>query len=228
MVPRSWSCAIFEWIGYLKQVGRKGLPETNTSTDSVQIGIKFNQIVRSLLNWFRSFDWQVKITHHVFYRSFFRRICPNVLYFILCYGFFVSPLINSHIWRRDRIDVVTNVSQPTCMAIITSLIFYRSYFRRICPNVWCFILCYGSFVSPLINSHIWRLVGQLSPFIVHKMFKLSDFVLSLIKAWTTFFWYATYCGISKMAAIGLESSTWVKIETCSDFSENSVKSFVLS
>ena len=57
--------------------------------------------------------------------------------------------------------------------------------------------------SPLI-------VGQLRPSIVHKMLKLWDFALSFIKAKATFFWYATYCGISKMAAIDLESSTWVK------------------
>ena len=54
------------------------------------------------------------------------------------------------------------------------------------------------------------LVGQLRPSIVHKMLKLWDFALSFIKAKATFFWYATYCGISKMAAIDLESSTWVK------------------
>ena len=42
----------------------------------------------------------------------------------------------------------------------------------------------------VVGSKSPILVGQLSPSIVHKILKLWDFAQSLIKALTTFFWYA--------------------------------------
>ena len=72
------------------------------------------------------------------------------------------------------------------------------------------------------------MVGQLSTSIVHKMWKLRDFALSEIKPQAIFLRYATYCGISKMAAIDIGVTYGSKIETCSYFSENSVNLFVLS
>ena len=58
-------------------------------------------------------------------------------------------------------------------------------------------------------------VGQLRKSIVHKMSKLWHFAMSLIKVKTAFFfWYAKYCGISKTAAIDLESATQIKNWEC--------------
>ena len=127
----------------------KKMFKRNTSIISVHIGITFNQIV--LTNGPRKFYTDLKICiklarviwltgeHHwnmldwpwlnisiitslIWSRSYFRRIYANVLHFILCYDSFVSRHINSHIWRSDRIQVVTNVPQPRCMAIFNKLI----------------------------------------------------------------------------------------------------------
>ena len=84
----------------------------------------------------------------------------------------------------------------------------------------------------LSSVDFWKLiitiVGQLRPSIVRKMLKLWDFALSLIKHKQNFSDMPHSVAFPRWPPMTLRVSHGSKIETCSDFSENSVKLFVLS